>query len=300
MSDLLKKNAITDVKDLLDARGGRTLLDEDVAKAASEGIPVGLAAISLAEDYTGSNAFMSNMRVRVAQGKSLSIPMVRGILNARLCGSDTKSATTPPEQRKYSCFTCKKEFVGLETIRAHGRQHKSGDIDAEGNPVTEAPVIENRVSTMDLDLSMLPDGRYAVPDFAGKNDLVFLMVRRVKKSYRRNRLYVYGKILRGMERVEAGTIEVKEWSSDSKRLCGEQKAGEVYKGEFEKQLDLVLKSPEAWAKLFGLQVGRCYRCGKTLTDEDSRAQGIGPECVKVNNYFTTPPPDYSKPAAATV
>lgn len=31
---------------------------------------------------------------------------------------------------------------------------------------------------------------------------------------------------------------------------------------------------------YGLEIGRCYKCGRTLTDETSRAQGIGPDCAK--------------------
>jgi hypothetical protein len=34
------------------------------------------------------------------------------------------------------------------------------------------------------------------------------------------------------------------------------------------------------ATRYGLELGRCYRCGRTLTDETSRALGIGPECRK--------------------
>lgn len=30
--------------------------------------------------------------------------------------------------------------------------------------------------------------------------------------------------------------------------------------------------------LYGVELGRCYRCGRTLTDETSRALGIGPDC----------------------
>lgn len=36
--------------------------------------------------------------------------------------------------------------------------------------------------------------------------------------------------------------------------------------------------PEKSARLFGQKIGRCGRCGLTLTDEHSRAVGIGPTC----------------------
>jgi hypothetical protein len=36
--------------------------------------------------------------------------------------------------------------------------------------------------------------------------------------------------------------------------------------------------PEKSARLFGQKIGSCGRCGRTLTDEHSRAVGIGPTC----------------------
>jgi hypothetical protein len=37
--------------------------------------------------------------------------------------------------------------------------------------------------------------------------------------------------------------------------------------------------PQAAAERFGREIGRCGRCGRTLTDETSRARGIGPDCA---------------------
>lgn len=31
--------------------------------------------------------------------------------------------------------------------------------------------------------------------------------------------------------------------------------------------------------LFAQELGRCWRCGKSLTDEESRARGMGPDCA---------------------
>jgi hypothetical protein len=36
---------------------------------------------------------------------------------------------------------------------------------------------------------------------------------------------------------------------------------------------------EASRMLFAEELGRCWKCGKTLTDEDSRARGMGPDCA---------------------
>jgi hypothetical protein len=39
------------------------------------------------------------------------------------------------------------------------------------------------------------------------------------------------------------------------------------------------RGPETAAILFGRTIGRCCRCGRTLTDADSRTAGIGPDCA---------------------
>lgn len=43
-------------------------------------------------------------------------------------------------------------------------------------------------------------------------------------------------------------------------------------------LDGILADPAAAALLYATELGRCCRCNRTLTDETSRALGIGPDC----------------------
>jgi hypothetical protein len=38
--------------------------------------------------------------------------------------------------------------------------------------------------------------------------------------------------------------------------------------------------PQAACARYGQEIGRCGRCGRTLTDADSRARGIGPDCAE--------------------
>lgn len=40
----------------------------------------------------------------------------------------------------------------------------------------------------------------------------------------------------------------------------------------------IVADPHAAEELYGTELGQCYRCNRTLTDETSRALGIGPEC----------------------
>lgn len=44
-------------------------------------------------------------------------------------------------------------------------------------------------------------------------------------------------------------------------------------------LAAIAADPEAAAILYGITLGVCGRCGRTLTDETSRAAGIGPVCA---------------------
>lgn len=43
-------------------------------------------------------------------------------------------------------------------------------------------------------------------------------------------------------------------------------------------LTAIAKDPQAAQALYGQELGRCYACGRVLTDETSRALGIGPDC----------------------
>lgn len=43
-------------------------------------------------------------------------------------------------------------------------------------------------------------------------------------------------------------------------------------------LSAILRDVPAAEKLYGNELGKCCRCNRTLTDETSRALGIGPEC----------------------
>jgi hypothetical protein len=43
-------------------------------------------------------------------------------------------------------------------------------------------------------------------------------------------------------------------------------------------LAAILVDPDGARRLYGQEIGRCARCNRTLTDETSRAYGMGPEC----------------------
>lgn len=303
LTEVAQRNALAECEEL-SALHPTGFTDEDVLAYIGKNVEMAVAAAYVLEGYTGNNRFMKDLKARQSgTTKVLSHRQIRAILNIHT-GKDkqkhagtggttrTGDACTPPSEREYECFVCHRKVIGLDNIREHGRLHKSGVLDAEGNEVQEAPVLEVTTSLLNLDLSNLPNGRFAAPNLTGSNDMIFLMVTRVRKDKIRDRRYRFGMYRTGRERVPAGTIEVKEWSSDQKRLCGQQKPGEVYQGEFEEQIEWILGNPETYAKLFGLLIGACGICGKTLTDEVSRAYGIGPECQKKNDYWSTRPKSY--------
>lgn len=42
----------------------------------------------------------------------------------------------------------------------------------------------------------------------------------------------------------------------------------------------IAADPAAAAARYGAEIGQCSMCGRTLTDADSRARGIGPDCAQ--------------------
>jgi len=71
----------------------------------------------------------------------------------------------------------------------------------------------------------------------------------------------------------AGKVFVDSQASDDYHSVKAPRTLELY-------LAAVLLDPEAAGRLYADELGSCCRCGRTLTHEESRAQGIGPECAK--------------------
>jgi hypothetical protein len=93
--------------------------------------------------------------------------------------------------------------------------------------------------------SDVPDGRYAVEKDDGT-----LMFYSVKAGHSR--------------------IFVDVWASDARWPVNSS-------SERSRILKAIKADPDAGPR-FGREIGRCYVCGRTLTDETSRALGIGPVC----------------------
>ena len=69
----------------------------------------------------------------------------------------------------------------------------------------------------------------------------------------------------------AGYTFVKQMASDTEYPVRGFRRGAV--------LDAIATDPQAASVRYGQEIGACGVCGRTLTDEDSRARGIGPICA---------------------
>ena len=113
-----------------------------------------------------------------------------------------------------------------------------------------------------IDLSVLPAGktRYAVPNSEGV--LTFIQVDRVDNPGSRWH----------------GWIFVKQQLSDWVEKRGSQRPGKLYRGVWASLLQKVLDDPQKAMRTYGEEIGMCGNCGRTLTNEESRNFGIGPDC----------------------
>jgi len=292
MEDQQALNAFIDAQEIAKDMT-REFVEADLTQYMEHGVDLLAAAVHFTRQYAGDNRFVVNvLKKRLNQWGTLTQGQARAALNVmrqELCGINRPNKVE--NKRELECFTCHEKFPTWDELNAH----KSSQHGSKKAPETftdkgdAAPVLEVNTSVKGLDLSNLPDGRYAAPDPSGKNDNIFLVVKRVRKTVHRDRRYNYGKIVTGNEIVVAGTIEVRIWSSDTKEWVGAQKPGDVYRGKFEDQLELIMMMPEPFAILFGRLLGYCGRCGKQLTDQVSRQIGLGLDCEKQRAYFTSKP-----------
>lgn len=126
-------------------------------------------------------------------------------------------------------------------------------LDGECPEVPEAP--------KGLDLSGLVPGYYAVP---GGDTRLKIAVQHGKP----------GTKWEGFTFVKDGA----EYGAQQR--YGMQRPGQAYRGQIEAELAKVLEDPKAAMQAYGKLVGRCGACGRTLEDEYSVANGIGPVCAQ--------------------
>jgi len=142
----------------------------------------------------------------------------------------------------------------------------------------QAPPPPMFVPKYGLDLRMIPDGRYAVYE-PGKTEATFIIKRTVKRPYTRHGRYLWGQATRRAEYIEQGRMELRIQRGDTKELVGEQnKLANVYHGEHEEAVKLIVDDPVKAISLYGLLMKACGYCGRSLTDPLSQTRGVGPDC----------------------
>lgn len=100
----------------------------------------------------------------------------------------------------------------------------------------------------------VPAGHYAVPSLTGNNDLDFFRVDRPTEGTWKGRTFV-------------------------KRVIGGHPDTSVRGVTAVKALKAILAQGIDEARTdYGTHIGRCWKCNRHLTDETSRALGIGPDC----------------------
>lgn len=293
---MLEQNALIDAQQLavdLD----RDFTVADLTEYKDAGLDLHLAAEVYVRDYEGANRFLKSVQRYLTRRGNITSSQARAVLSTmrndllKQEKLDIGERVTA-EDFEHACVMCGDKFKTYDELDIH-KSFEHGSVERKQAAVTDEgeaqDVLEVNESVLGLDLSNLPDGRYAAPDVTGKNDYIFLAVKRVRKTVKRDRRYVYGNVVVGNEIVVAGTIEVRIWSSDTKEWVGAQKPGDVYRGKYEDELQLIMMMPEPWAILFGRLLGYCGRCGKKLTDDVSREIGLGLECEKKREYFRQPP-----------
>lgn len=78
----------------------------------------------------------------------------------------------------------------------------------------------------------------------------------------------------------AGWSFVRQQLGPNIHRMGAQRPGGTYKGIWPTLLRKIIADPQGAMRRYGLELGRCGHCGLELTNEESRAYGIGPVCRK--------------------
>jgi hypothetical protein len=118
------------------------------------------------------------------------------------------------------------------------------------------PKQQGKAATAPTNLPDVPEGHYAIPSATGNNDLDFFRVDRPTEG---------------------------KWAGYTflKRVVGGKPDLPVARNQRAEVLQRIVDAGvDAARKQYADAIGRCWKCNRHLTDETSRALGIGPECRK--------------------
>lgn len=216
------------------------------------------STLGLSEEGVDEYIVEQRLNELTSKSASLAIAEIKKIAVKR-AGADHLPADAErviPNRFAKACTLCGHEVAigaghAVLVAGAWSTYHKQGEC-----PSTPA---EKPVSAQTL-YGDVEDGFYALPS-TGKNDLVFYAVKTNKGFHNPSH-----KGRRAIYLVVGG--------HDDEKLYGEREVNAV------KRIASLSASEriEAQAR-YGQEIGRCGRCGRTLTDEFTRKQGFGNDCA---------------------
>ena len=142
---------------------------------------------------------------------------------------------------------------------------------------THVPVINKTFTPQyDIDLRAFPPGRFAVHMDGEWN---FVIITELKRPSVLRGRFVWTNNRYANERLERGARTVRIQRGDTKEYIGVQKLSQdVYHGEKEELVQRLSLDPMNALADYGKVLNKCGHCGRSLTDPESRARGIGPDC----------------------
>jgi hypothetical protein len=232
--------------------------------------------------YEGTNPFLRSLRSKPIWTARQS-RAVANVLRRSLRGEGQSAPAAAKQPVK--CFGCQMEFPTWDDLKTHkivclGRNAPASYPPPSGPPVTpdkRVNVLPDYVPEHNVDLRLFPAARYAVEDSSGR--LRFIIITEIKRRSRLTGRFIWTKYHYANEYLDKGDRTVREQAGDTKKLIGKQRTNEpVYFGEEENIIKMISENPTEAMIRYGKEKGACAYCGRSLTDEESRKRGIGPDC----------------------
>jgi hypothetical protein len=153
------------------------------------------------------------------------------------------------------CGNCKESHGTVDEVKACYTLSRipNSDGSEDYRPSSEVQNVFN-YTTVGSSAPDIPAGHYAVKSLTGNNDLDFYRVDRPQEGRWAGRTFV--------KRIIGGNPD-------------EQVRGKIARQALEA---IQNAGPEEAMALYGREIGQCGKCNRHLTDEKSRALGIGPVC----------------------
>ena len=176
-----------------------------------------------------------------------------------LANAMNKPSTVPgghqyntPTERTYDCFNCPETgIVGRPALDAHKLVCPKTGRNGQRAAAPASPSVAAQRPASVPSVPMPAKGRYAILNDNGTWDFY-------RVTERKGRF--------------GGTpyLVMMRQSGDPYLFLNRSAATEIY--------TLINANPKDAMRQYGIQLGHCGKCGKSLTDPESRRRGIGPDC----------------------